>query len=558
MNLTPLQVGEGCIGLLPSLAYLKANYQVSQNIGRTAFLELTPGSVVSYTCDGSSWAPAAAFAVDGTGVVVGFKNPDGTTLSLGGGSGAWGGITGTLSAQTDLQAALNSKAVALAPVTLTANTTLTRAAYYNRQIIADTTAGSITLTATGTDALAGDFVSVSVTGGGSVTLAGVTAQAGYTLSAVSGGTVDARCDVAATLIAATQTVGSGAGSNPPILALTDASFTSNNLNLTSAHMNVVLNLAAVTIPATLTWQTDANGGYNTTSSRLIVVAGPVAPVAIIAGASAIVVGGAQVIEQNASGGGWRTAVDTLTVQGQRKSGLAYGSGKLLICVPRSGGVATLDQIGISSPSPLDSSTAGTGATVADSPIAYGSIDRVRYTSAAAAVNRCTGLFANIAAKIDGNNGHFPITMRFGIADALTVCPTFVGLIANTNPITIMASTEPSAIANNLVGIGFDSTDSNLQVYCKAASGPTTKIDLGAAFPVAMFTGYEAVIYKVTSGVGFIVAVRNMTTNAVTVKVLTSNLPVTNYNYSAFLGRSSFANAASVALDFAGIYCGVGS
>ena len=98
---------------------------------------------------------------------------------------------------------LGSSSVALPPVTLTADTTLTRAAHYNRLIVADTTAGNITLTATGSDALVGDWVSIDVIGGNSVTLAGVTGQSGYTLTAITGGTVEAKCDVAGVLIAAT-------------------------------------------------------------------------------------------------------------------------------------------------------------------------------------------------------------------------------------------------------------------------------------------------------------------------------------------------------------------
>lgn len=55
-------------------------------------------------------------------------------LPTGSGGGAWGGITGTLSSQTDLQAALDAKEGTLAPVALTGATTLTRASHANRQL----------------------------------------------------------------------------------------------------------------------------------------------------------------------------------------------------------------------------------------------------------------------------------------------------------------------------------------------------------------------------------------------------------------------------------------
>ena len=84
---------------------------------------------------------------------------------------------------------------ALAPVSLSGNTTLTRAAHYNRLIVVDVSGGNVTLTATGTDALLGDFIFVGVIGGGSntVTLAGVTAKPGYRLTANNGEVVELCC-----------------------------------------------------------------------------------------------------------------------------------------------------------------------------------------------------------------------------------------------------------------------------------------------------------------------------------------------------------------------------
>lgn len=56
--------------------------------------------------------------IDSTGALVGYRNPvtdADTALSVGGGSSAWGGITGTLSVQTDLQTALDAKAPIASP-----------------------------------------------------------------------------------------------------------------------------------------------------------------------------------------------------------------------------------------------------------------------------------------------------------------------------------------------------------------------------------------------------------------------------------------------------------
>ena len=59
----------------------------------------------------------AALIVAGTGITLIYSDVDGTlTISTGaGGTAAWGGISGTLSSQTDLQSALNAKAALASP-----------------------------------------------------------------------------------------------------------------------------------------------------------------------------------------------------------------------------------------------------------------------------------------------------------------------------------------------------------------------------------------------------------------------------------------------------------
>ncbi len=75
--------------------------------------------------------------VAGTNVSLTYDDPSNTLTinATGGGSSAWGGITGTLSAQTDLQTVLDAKPTVFTPVTLTGATTLNRATHGNRQII---------------------------------------------------------------------------------------------------------------------------------------------------------------------------------------------------------------------------------------------------------------------------------------------------------------------------------------------------------------------------------------------------------------------------------------
>jgi hypothetical protein len=457
-------------------------------------------------------------------------------------------------------------ATTLAPVSLSANTTLTRAAHYNRLIVVDVTAGNVTLTATGTDALLGDFISVDVIGGGSntVTLAGVTAQSGYQLTAVSGGNVEARCDVAASFIASTRSASAGAGATAT-LALVNGDFTSNNLNLTATHTNRVLDCSAVTIPVTLTIQTDASGGYDTTAAELKVLGSTVAPVAIIKGTGATLVGEVQVIEQGGWGGARRKGVDSWAIVGQRKSGLSLGSSLSMfgISTPSAIGGSSINSFGMPPITAIDSSTTAAAASFSDGGPEYGTLRRVRQ-SGVAATNRSTGLQHVMSARMDTVNSHFPMVFRFGIADALEAAskgPLMVG-ICNTLAFANTLGTgpiEPTAttIGVDFIVIGGETSDTNMQLMHRsnATAIAATKVDLGAAFPKSQFVAYGLTIYKNNAGTAFMAVVENMNTQAIAVKILTTNLPRNDRSYHTLFVRTSGTNATAAALDYIGTVVG---
>jgi hypothetical protein len=95
-----------------------------------------------------AWAPVEGLVVNVAGSL--FKYDGGVWTSAGGGAGTWGSITGTLSAQTDLQAALDAKA----PVGIPQNSQSTAYTLVlgdaNKHILhlsADTTARTMTIPA---------------------------------------------------------------------------------------------------------------------------------------------------------------------------------------------------------------------------------------------------------------------------------------------------------------------------------------------------------------------------------------------------------------------------
>jgi hypothetical protein len=86
-----------------------------------------------------------------------------TIASLSGGAaGSWGGIGGTLSAQSDLQAALDLKADNLDPVTITTNTNLLAASHANRTIFVTGTGIVLTVNNDSTSGASSDEIYYAV------------------------------------------------------------------------------------------------------------------------------------------------------------------------------------------------------------------------------------------------------------------------------------------------------------------------------------------------------------------------------------------------------------
>jgi hypothetical protein len=77
------------------------------------------------------------------------------------------------------------------------------------------------------------------------------------------------------------------------------------------------------------------------------------------------------------------------------------------------------------------------------------------------------------------------------------CMMFAGLQASTA--ALGAVTTPSSLLN-MVGIGYDSGDTNLQVMVNDGAGTATKVDLGASFPVRTTSHFlELVLFCAPNG-----------------------------------------------------------
>jgi hypothetical protein len=130
----------------------------------------------------------------------------------------------------------------------------------------------------------------------------------------------------------------------------------------------------------------------------------------------------------------------------------------------------------------------TGTATANSPAAtnrysrIGKLDYLVTTAATTAVAgvRMTPLLVTIGASSAGDGG-FDFKLKWGPATggATSTHRGFAGLTGST---TAPTDVEPSTLVN-MVGMGWDAADANIQIMHNDGSGTATKIDLGSNFPV---------------------------------------------------------------------------
>jgi hypothetical protein len=129
--------------------------------------------------------------------------------------------------------------------------------------------------------------------------------------------------------------------------------------------------------------------------------------------------------------------------------------------------------------------------------------------------------------VAAGDGGFYFACRWGPATGVgtTTNRAFVGMANSTAAPT---DVEPSTIAN-IVGMGWDAADTNIQIMHRGA-GAVTKIDLGASFPVPTADRtkvYELVLFSkpgTTQEVGY--EVTDLGTGNTASGLITTNMPTT--------------------------------
>lgn len=182
-----------------------------------------------------------------------------------------------------------------------------------------------------------------------------------------------------------------------------------------------------------------------------------------------------------------------------------------------------------------------------------SMRRITVTSASTA-NSASELRAAAPLIWRGNAaglGGFFYAARFSVGSTTTNQRLFSGLTATTG--ATATTIAPSAIVN-MVGIGWDSADANLQIMSNDGTGTATKVDLGANYPTNSTTAvYELVLFAAANGSTIGYRVQRLDTNQVTSGIISTDLPTNTSLLTHHQYMNNGGTAAAVILNVNRVY-----
>lgn len=201
---------------------------------------------------------------------------------------------------------------------------------------------------------------------------------------------------------------------------------------------------------------------------------------------------------------------------------------------------------------------GTATTSAWSASFWGKVRKVEYlitTAAATAVAQLRTSAAQFTVGGDAaNRGGFHAVIVWGPATGVATAThrAFCGFRSATNATDV----EPSTLTN-MVGMGWDAADTNVQMMHNNGSGAAVKVDLGPSFPVP--TVDRATIYRLsmfsppgpTQSVSY--EVENLDTGAVATGTFTTELPSTTTACGASIQMSVGGTSSVIGFAVSSIY-----
>lgn len=156
-------------------------------------------------------------------------------------------------------------------------------------------------------------------------------------------------------------------------------------------------------------------------------------------------------------------------------------------------------------------------------------------------------------------GGFNIRMSFGVGQGATL-PNHRMFIGLYNSFSAPTDTNPSTYTD-IIGIGYDSGDANVQVMHNDGSGTATKINLGSSFPKPTASNtnfYDLTLVSDASGSGAVAyTVVAQPSGATATGTISTNLPSTSTTLTWWTQVSAGGTGDAVSIAVFGLDAGIG-
>jgi hypothetical protein len=170
-----------------------------------------------------------------------------------------------------------------------------------------------------------------------------------------------------------------------------------------------------------------------------------------------------------------------------------------------------------------------------------------------ATNGICGYRSTSAFNIIGTGWKFCV--GFGVSDTgfNTNARQFYGMTATTASLGISSTISIESLTN-IIGIGSDASDSNLQIFHNDATGTATKIDLGSNFPANRTSGAVATdffvfeMYNPFDSMNVYYKVTSLENNVTIEGTITTNLPSDTTPITMQACRTSGASSNACSFD----------
>jgi hypothetical protein len=164
------------------------------------------------------------------------------------------------------------------------------------------------------------------------------------------------------------------------------------------------------------------------------------------------------------------------------------------------------------------------------------------------------------------HGGFRYICDFNISDTAysAGCQQFYGLAGQTTDLAYggVGGTLVNTLTN-IIGVGSETGDTNLQVFHNDATGTATKVDLGIGFPANRTAGaisttvYSITLYNVPMSTNILYRVVNNETAEIAEGTLSTNLPLSsqglNFYASRCMSTTSVTGSGQFDLSKLGVY-----